>query len=55
MKDKIVDEIRSVRKKLDKEIGKNPKKFADHINLIREKYKERLVTLGPKIRKKKAA
>jgi hypothetical protein len=55
MKDKIIDEIRSVRKKLDKETGKNPKKFANHIDSIREKYKERLVTLGPKIRKKHAA
>jgi hypothetical protein len=55
MKDKIIDEIRAIRKKLDKEIEKNPQKFKDEIAAIQKKYRNRLVTLGPRLKKKSAA
>jgi hypothetical protein len=55
MKDKIVEEIRAVRKKLDKLIEKDPQKFRDEITAIQMKYRDRLVTLGPKHKKKTAA
>ena len=55
MKDRIVEEVRSVRRKLDKVIEGDPKKFAAQIELIRKKYQKRLVTIGPKLRKKNAA
>jgi len=55
MKDKIIDEIRAVRKKLDKVIEKDPKKFKEDIAAIQKKYRNRLVTLGPRHSKKTAA
>ena len=55
MKDKIIDEIRLIRRKLDQVIEKNPKKFSDEIKAIQKKYQERLVTLGPRHQKKSAA
>ena len=55
MKDKIIEEIRAVRKKLDKVIEKDPKKFKEEIAAIQKKYQHRLVTLGPRHKKKSAA
>jgi hypothetical protein len=55
MKDKIVEEIRAVRKKMDKMIEKEPQKFRDEIAAIQKKYRNRLVTLGPRHKKKSAA
>ncbi|MBY0246889.1 MAG: hypothetical protein K2Q17_04395 [Nitrospiraceae bacterium] len=55
MKDKIVEEVRSIRKQLDEEIEENPQKFRGEIAAIRNKYRNRLVTLGPRIKKKTAA
>jgi len=55
MKDKIIDEIRSIRKKMDKVIETNPEKFKKQIDAIRIKYQNRIVTLGPKYQKKNAA
>lgn len=55
MKDKIVEEIRAIRKKLDKVIEKDPQKFRDEIAAIQKKYRNRLVTLGPRLKKKSAA
>jgi ElaB/YqjD/DUF883 family membrane-anchored ribosome-binding protein len=55
MKDKIVDEIRAIRKKMDKVIENKPEKFKKQIDDIRKKYQNRIVTLGPKFQKKNAA
>ncbi len=55
MKDKIVEEIRNVRKKMDRVIEKDPKKFQNEIAAIQNKYRDRLVTLGPRFKKKNAA
>ena len=55
MKDKIIEEIRAIRKKMDKQIEKDPQKFRDEIAAIQKKYRSRLVTLGPRLKKKSAA
>ena len=55
MKDKLVEEIRIVRKKMDKMIAKDPQKFRDEIAAIQKKYRNRLVNLGPRHKKKTAA
>lgn len=55
MKDKIVEEIRAIRKKMDQVIEKDPKKFHDEIAAIQKKYRNRLVTLGPRFKKKTTA
>jgi ElaB/YqjD/DUF883 family membrane-anchored ribosome-binding protein len=55
MKDKIIEEIRVIRKKMDKQIEKDPQKFRDEIAAIQKKYRSRLVALGPRLKKKSAA
>jgi len=55
MKDRIVDEIRNVRKKIDREIDKNPALFDREIESIRKRFHDRIFTVGPKLLKKKAA
>ncbi len=55
MKDKIIEEIRAIRRKLDRVIEKDPKKFSDGIKAIQKKYQKRLVTLGPRLEKKSTA
>jgi ElaB/YqjD/DUF883 family membrane-anchored ribosome-binding protein len=55
MKDKIIEEIRAVRRKADHLIEKDPKQFQAEIAEIRKKYQSRLINIGPRQEKKKKA
>jgi hypothetical protein len=51
----ILSELRSVRKKLDKELSKNPLDTKKRWAEIENKYNSHLVHRGPKLLKRKAA
>jgi hypothetical protein len=51
----IISEVRAVRKKLDKELAKNPLKTKRRWMEIENKYHSKIVRRGPKLLKRKAA
>jgi hypothetical protein len=51
----IISEVRAVRKKLDKELTKNPLKAKRRWMEIEAKYDSKIVRRGPKLLKRKAA
>jgi hypothetical protein len=51
----IISELRSVRKKLDKELSKNPLGTKRRWTEIENKYNALIVHRGPKLLKRKAA
>jgi hypothetical protein len=51
----IISEVRAVRKKLDKELAKNPLKAKKRWIEIENKYNDKIVHRGPKLLKRKAA
>jgi hypothetical protein len=55
MINKIISEVRAVRKKLDKELAKNPLKAKRRWMEIENKYNAKIVRRGPKLLKRKAA
>ena len=55
MKNAIISKVRAVRKKLDKELAKNPLKAKRRWMEIENKYNAKIVHRGPKLLKRKAA
>jgi hypothetical protein len=55
MEKEPIDEIRGIRKKLDKMIKSNPKKFKEEIKRIEKESKNRIVVGRPKFKSKQAA
>ncbi len=51
----IISEVRAVRKKLDKELAKNPLKAKRRWMEIENKYNAKIVRRAPKLLKQKAA
>jgi hypothetical protein len=51
----IISEVRAVRKKLDKELVKNPSKVKRRWMEIENKFNDKIVRRGPKLLKQKAA
>jgi hypothetical protein len=55
MMNTIISEVRAVRKKLDKDLDKNPQKAKKRWTEIENKYNAKIVRRGPKLLKHKAA
>jgi len=55
MEKEPIEEIREIRKKLDKIIKSNPKKFREDIKRIEKENRNRIVVGHPKFKKRKAA
>ena len=55
MEKEPIEEIRGIRKKLDKAVKSNPKKFKEEIKKIEKENRNRIVVGRPKFKSKKAA
>jgi hypothetical protein len=55
MEKEPIEEIRGIRKKLDKLIKSNPKKFKEEIKKFEKETKNRIIVGRPKFKSKKAA
>lgn len=55
MKKEPIDEIRGIRKQLEKLIKSNPRKFKEEIKKIEKENRNRIVVGRPKLKSKKAA
>ena len=55
MHDPIVEEVRKVRKDIDKEFSSNPEEYYLHLQKLQKKLKNRLVKKSPKPALKKKA
>ena len=48
LRDPIVEEVRQVRHKIEKDCEYDPEKFYEHIQEVQEKYRSRLVQRKPR-------